>query len=138
MNDNAIIALGSNIDPEYNIPYALKVIDEKFTIAEMSEFIYTKPLLYENQADFLNGAVLVYTELSADKIVQVLKEIEDEMKRNRNGIKNGPRNIDLDLIVYHGEVVDDDVYKRDFLQNSIRELMPELMGKLEKDEQTLK
>lgn len=127
MKNNAIIALGSNIDPEYNIPYALKALDEKMRILEMSEFIYTKPLIYENQSDFLNGAVLVETDLQDREIVHILKDIEDEMKRDRTAPKSGPRNIDLDLVVYHGKIIDEDVYKRDFLQNSIKELMPEIV-----------
>lgn len=121
--------MGSNIDPEYHIPYALKAIDEKFTIVKMSQFIYTKALLYEDQADFLNGSVLVESELTAEQLIKELKAIEDEMKRDRTTPKNGPRNIDLDLIVYNNEIIDEDVYERDFLKDSIKELQPEVLKK---------
>ncbi len=53
-----------------------------------------------------------------------LREIESGLGRVRTGNKNGPRTIDLDILVWNGEVVDDDVYEREFLKTSIRELLP--------------
>lgn len=125
MMNKAIVALGSNIDPEYHIPYSLKAIDEKFSILEMSEFHYTKPLLYEDQADFLNGSVLIETDLSRENIEKQLKRIENEMGRDRSGKKSGPRKIDLDIVVFNGKVVDDDVYERKFLRSFIKDLVPD-------------
>lgn len=123
--------MGSNIEPEYHIPYALKAIDARYSILAMSEFIYTEPLLYTDQEEFLNGSVMIETTLSQEELIAGLKEIEDEMQRDRTMFKNGPRKIDLDLIVYEGEIVDDDVYKRDFLKNSVLELLPELFKDIE-------
>jgi 2-amino-4-hydroxy-6-hydroxymethyldihydropteridine diphosphokinase len=40
--------------------------------------------------------------------------------------KHGPREIDLDILVWNGEVVDEEVYEREFLRKSINELMPEM------------
>lgn len=124
--NKAVIAMGSNIDPEYHIPYALKAIDEKFTICKMSDFIYTKPLLYENQDNFLNGSILIETDMNQPEIVVELKAIEDEMRRDRNKPKNGPRKIDLDLVVFNHDIVDEDVYKRKFLKEEVLELIPDI------------
>jgi len=51
--DNVVvIGLGSNINPEQNIASAKKEIGEICNILKESEFVYTKPLLYSEQADF--------------------------------------------------------------------------------------
>jgi len=53
-----------------------------------------------------------------------LREIESGLGRVRTANKNGPRTIDLDILVWNGEVVDADVYERGFLRDSIIELLP--------------
>lgn len=91
-------------------------------ILKKSSFIYTEPLLYENQPKFLNGAVLLETELKQDKLRQQLKTMEVKLGRARTNNKNGPRTIDLDIITFDGEIVDDDYYERDFLQKMVAEV----------------
>jgi 7,8-dihydro-6-hydroxymethylpterin-pyrophosphokinase len=44
------------------------------------------------------------------------------MGRDRTAPKFGPRNIDLDIVVWNGEIVDNDYYTRDFLQKSVDEI----------------
>jgi 2-amino-4-hydroxy-6-hydroxymethyldihydropteridine diphosphokinase len=82
----------------------------------------TKPIGIENQPEFTNGAVKIKTSLNQENLTVLLKSIEDQMGRDRTVAKFGPRNIDLDIVVWNGEIVDDDYYTRDFLQNSVREL----------------
>jgi 2-amino-4-hydroxy-6-hydroxymethyldihydropteridine diphosphokinase len=55
-----------------------------------------------------------------------LKNLEKELGRIKSENKNGPRTIDLDIIVWNGKVVESEVYEREFLINSINELLPEL------------
>ena len=55
-----------------------------------------------------------------------LKNLEKKLGRVRLENKNGPRTIDLDIIIWNREVVDNEVYEREFLLNSINELLPEL------------
>jgi 2-amino-4-hydroxy-6-hydroxymethyldihydropteridine diphosphokinase len=45
------------------------------------------------------------------------------MGRDRTIPKFGPRNIDLDIVVWNGTIVDEDYYTRDFLQKSVAELL---------------
>jgi 2-amino-4-hydroxy-6-hydroxymethyldihydropteridine diphosphokinase len=42
--------------------------------------------------------------------------IEDKLGRDRSRPKFGPREIDLDVLMFDGEIVDEDYYTRDFLQ----------------------
>lgn len=123
MND-AVIALGSNINPRKNTETALRAIAEAFTLIKKSQFIFTEPIGYKNQPDFLNGSVLVQTELGETEINDELKQIENKLGRKRNGLRYGPRTIDLDLVLFNGRVMDEDVFERDFLKRSIQELLP--------------
>jgi 2-amino-4-hydroxy-6-hydroxymethyldihydropteridine diphosphokinase len=79
---------------------------------------------FKEQAPFLNGALLIETELDAAALKIRLREIETALGRVRAENKYGPRTIDLDILVWNGEVVDDDVYEREFLKSSIVELLP--------------
>jgi len=76
----------------------------------------------ENQPDFLNGAALIETERSKDEFNFYLKNLEDRLGRDRSLPKFGPRTIDLDIVVWNGEVVDDDYNTRDFLRAAVAEL----------------
>lgn len=125
MKNEGVIALGSNIEPEEHIPVAIHNLAENFQLKERSEFIYTKPLGYTSQPDFLNGAVLIRTHAGKEDIIATLKMIEQKMGRQRNGRKNGPRKIDLDLVLFKGRIIDEDVFERDFLMKSVQEVLPD-------------
>lgn len=58
-----------------------------------------------------------------------LKEIEDLCGRDRSGPKFGPRTMDLDILTWNDEVIDQDAFTRDFLQSSITELNPKIQFK---------
>ncbi len=120
----AVLGLGSNIDPEENIHKATEMIRAEFGLIKISSFITTEPVGFKEQAPFLNGALLIETELDAAALKIRLREIETALGRVRAENKNGPRTIDLDILVWNGEVVDDDVYEREFLKSSIVELLP--------------
>jgi 2-amino-4-hydroxy-6-hydroxymethyldihydropteridine diphosphokinase len=55
-----------------------------------------------------------------------LKELESKLGRVNTDNRYGPRTIDLDILVWNGEVVDEEVYEREFLRKSIKELLPDL------------
>lgn len=119
----AIIGIGSNIDAEKNIEQMLEVLGKHVQIVQISTFLKTKPIGITNQPDFTNGAVKVSTKLDRTNLEILLKAIEDQMGRDRSAQKFGPRNIDLDLVVWNGEIIDDDYYTRDFLQKSVAEVI---------------
>jgi 2-amino-4-hydroxy-6-hydroxymethyldihydropteridine diphosphokinase len=119
------IGVGSNIRPEENVRRAKQEVAKVCTVVAESTFRYTKPLLYEQQSDFLNGCLLVSSHLDIDSLKKRLKEIERKLGRVRGPNKNGPRTIDLDILVYDGRIVDGDIYERSFLREAIVELLPD-------------
>ena len=121
MND-CIIGIGSNINAENNIPEMLKLLAAEVEIIQISKMIQTKPIGIAEQADYTNGAVRIRTEMKLETLSLLLKKLEDRMGRDRSQPKFGPRNIDLDILIWNNKVVDQDYFTRDFLRNSASEL----------------
>ena len=119
-----IISLGSNINPEINIDKAKSEIRKLTRVISESNFTYTKPLLFKDQPDFYNGVMLVRSEMDIPTLKDQLVLIESKLGRVKDIEKNGPRKIDLDIIVSNNKVVDNDVFERDFLQKAIKEVKP--------------
>ena len=124
--NRAIIGLGSNIDPVQNIQKAKETLRQKFCVLDESCFKLTKPFGKIQQADFINGAVLMETELNIEYLKQMLQDIEEEMGRDRADDRHGPRTIDLDIIVWNNSITDQNFYERDYLKESVLELIPAL------------
>ncbi len=118
----AAIALGSNLartsgghtrSREDNLLLAVERIGATLgRVLALSSFYDTAPVGYLDQPRFLNGALLLETELPAGSLMRALLAIEREMGRDRSNqsnqwnldprtaIQKGPRIIDLDLLLY--------------------------------------
>lgn len=125
MNE-VVISVGSNIDPELNVERAKVALSKSEIMIDTSQFYITKPLGFTKQADFVNGAFLIHTEDSREIFNQKLKQIEIALGRIKTENKNGPRCIDLDIVVWNQQVVDPDFYERDFIKKTVLELIPDL------------
>lgn len=106
MLHRAYIGLGSNIDPERHLPWAVELLGACGRLAAVSDVWQSAPVGFAAQADFLNAAVLLQCELSAEDLVEcVIPDIERQLQRRRDPHnKNGPRTIDLDLVLYDRDV----------------------------------
>lgn len=124
MNE-AYVLLGSNIDPEKNILLALSYLEQNFLVYDVSHTWQTKPV-GSDSADFLNTAVMLETDLDAYTLKeQCLCHIEEVLGRVRQEDKNAPRTIDLDIIIFNGEVLDYNLFKYAHLILPFAELVPE-------------
>jgi 2-amino-4-hydroxy-6-hydroxymethyldihydropteridine diphosphokinase len=108
----AAIALGSNLESneignrEANLREAIERLRELGEVREVSSFYDTEPVGYVDQPRFLNGALLLETELQPLELMRGLLEIERGMGREREGaVAKGPRVIDLDLLLYGQSVM---------------------------------
>ncbi|MGQ1948537.1 2-amino-4-hydroxy-6-hydroxymethyldihydropteridine diphosphokinase [Geofilum sp. OHC36d9] len=123
MRDNlVVIGMGSNIEPYLNFAEAIQRLTKALKIMKLSSLQITKPVGIINQADFINGALLAKTGMDYADLKLFLKKVEDDMGRDRSAPKYGPRNIDLDIVIWNEKVVDDDYYSRDFLKEAVEEL----------------
>ncbi|MBW8323297.1 MAG: 2-amino-4-hydroxy-6-hydroxymethyldihydropteridine diphosphokinase [Prolixibacteraceae bacterium] len=121
MND-CIIGIGSNIEAEIHIPEMLRLLAKDIEIVAVSQMVQTKPIGIKEQPDYTNGAVRIRTKMEMAALASYLKQLEDRMGRDRSQKKFGPRNIDLDILIWNNTVIDPDYYTRDFLRNSAAEL----------------
>lgn len=127
MNE-AVISVGSNINPHHHVKLALENIKEVATCLQVSHFYVTTPMEFKDQDDFLNGAFLVTTAYDYDSFNRELKKIEKKQGRVKTENKAGPRCIDLDIIVWNENIVDDTFYKWDFIRKVVLEVKPQLQG----------
>ncbi|MCR4335992.1 MAG: 2-amino-4-hydroxy-6-hydroxymethyldihydropteridine diphosphokinase [archaeon] len=132
--NTAIISLGSNIRPKTNMAKAKIILKKEFEVLMETEPIFTKPLVFRDQADFLNSAMLIQTKMSFAETEKRLKEIEkNDLKRvKKAGIKAGPRTIDIDILVWNSAVKRKEVFEWEFLKKEVKELVPLLEKELGK------
>jgi 2-amino-4-hydroxy-6-hydroxymethyldihydropteridine diphosphokinase len=106
----AYIGLGANLgDREGSIRTAIERLGAHpdVTVVAVSEMRETEPVGIVDQPRFVNAAAAVETELGPRDLLDVLLAVERELGRTRTGPRYGPRTIDLDLLLYGEEVVDE-------------------------------
>jgi 2-amino-4-hydroxy-6-hydroxymethyldihydropteridine diphosphokinase len=134
----AYVGLGSNLgDREGTLEAAvgrLRNLPET-KVLRLSSLRDTDPVGYLDQPRFLNGAVALETGLSARSLLDALLELEEELGRNRAAAPpKGPRTLDLDLLLYGDEVIDEPgleiphprLHERRFVLEPLAELDPSL------------
>ena len=131
----ACIAFGSNIgNREANISTALRILKQKIKIIKTSSLFETKPMYLENQNWFLNGVVIIETEIKPKELLGVLKRIEKQMGR-KEVERNGPRIIDLDILFYKNLIMNEDnlriphpkIQERAFVLVPLAEIEPDFV-----------
>jgi 2-amino-4-hydroxy-6-hydroxymethyldihydropteridine diphosphokinase len=105
----AYVGLGANLGPrEVTLLRAVDLLAaaDGVEVVAVSQLRETEPVGVVDQPPFLNGAVAIETSLTARELLDVLLETERELGRVR-GERWGPRTVDLDLLVYGEETLDE-------------------------------
>ena len=137
MSVRAAIALGSNIeDPEAQVSRAFDEIAALpgTHVLARSKLLRTKPVGYADQPDFINAVALVETSLAPRALLESLLAIEQRHGRKRT-IANGPRTLDLDIILYGDKAIDEPGLKvphprateRAFVMEPLRQVWPDVV-----------
>ncbi|MDP8290220.1 MAG: 2-amino-4-hydroxy-6-hydroxymethyldihydropteridine diphosphokinase [Candidatus Susulua stagnicola] len=134
------IGLGSNLGNRED--YINKAIDylkknPNIIVDKISSIIETNPQGFINQGKYLNAVIKLKTSLSAFNLLTELQDIENNLGRVRS-FKNAARTIDLDILLYGEEVIDQPglnvphprMFKRKFVMEPLLEIAPELKNKL--------
>ncbi|MFJ8264263.1 2-amino-4-hydroxy-6-hydroxymethyldihydropteridine diphosphokinase [Rummeliibacillus sp. NPDC094406] len=130
------ISLGSNMgDKEETLRHAVQLLQrhEAVEVIKLSSIYETDPVGFTDQDVFLNMVVLVNTTLTAQEILEVCQEIEQELKRIRI-IRWGPRTMDLDILLYNHDNIETEtlivpharMHERAFVLVPLVEIAPEL------------
>ena len=133
----AYVGLGANLgDREATLRRAVDLLgaQRRIAVLAVSRLRETDPVGVEDQPRFLNGAVALDTTLAPRELLDVLLRVERDLGRVRDGTRWGPRSIDLDLLAYDGEVVDEPglrvphprLHERRFALEPLAELAPDL------------
>jgi 2-amino-4-hydroxy-6-hydroxymethyldihydropteridine diphosphokinase len=134
----AFVGIGSNLgEPERQIAAALDQLasEDGVELVAVSTLRETEPVGYLDQPNFLNGAAHIETELPARKLLELLLAVESRLGRVRGeGPRFGPRTIDLDLLLYGEETIDEPgltvphprLAERRFALEPLAELAPDL------------
>jgi len=100
----AYLAVGSNLGDRFqNIVQGLDQLCNNtcdINVTRTSALIETAPMYVTDQPAFLNGVVEIETTLEPPNLLRRIKQVEKDLGRASNGIRNGPRPLDLDILFY--------------------------------------
>jgi len=130
-------SLGSNNGERLNrLCSACRLLKEDISITKASSVYETEPMYDTNQPDFLNAVIEVKTKLSPFEILSVIGKVEQSIGRMRSEKRpNGPRNIDIDILLYDNEIINTPnltiphrlMYERNFVLIPLVEISPDII-----------
>ena len=134
----AYVGLGSNLgDREQTLRAAVAALaaHPAVEVVAVSSLIDTEPIGYTAQPRFLNGVAALDTDLSARELLELLLEVERSFGRRRDDVPpQGPRTLDLDLLLYGEGEIDEPglrvphprLHERGFVLGPLAEVAPGL------------
>jgi 2-amino-4-hydroxy-6-hydroxymethyldihydropteridine diphosphokinase len=138
--DNHIVylALGSNLgNREENLKQAISSLSPQMTVKEKSHVYETPPWGYEDQPRFLNQVLKAQTYLQPEQLLKHIKRLELALGR-KGTFRNGPREIDIDLLMYDDLVLNTPIlalphphmHERGFVLLPMMDIAPDLVHPL--------
>lgn len=137
MGNRAFIGLGSNLDdPRQQVLAAFRELDTlpDTQLAARSSLYRSAPMGFAGQPDFINAVAEIRTRLSPHELLQALLGIEHRRGRVRT-FANAPRVLDLDVLLYDGQVMHEDgltvphprIRERAFVLHPLLEIAPDCL-----------
>lgn len=132
MNKIFLLTGGNIGDRKKNVEIAAALIQKEIgSIVRSSKIYETEAWGITNQASFYNQVLLIESKLSAEEILQKILKIEEGMGRVRT-IKNAARIIDIDILFFNHEVINEpnlnvphpEIANRRFVLTPLNELAP--------------
>jgi len=132
------IGLGANLnDPISTVNKAI----EELAVLPQSRFVSSSPLYISkpmgpaDQPDYVNAVALIETQLTAHQVFELTCEIEQKHGRVRNGEHWGPRTLDLDILLFDQDQIDDEtltvphygIKEREFVIYPLLDISPNLV-----------
>lgn len=122
----AYIGLGSNIEPDTNLPRAVSEL-RKFVRILCISSAWQAPALGASGPDFLNAVLKIETVRSSEELIhEVLRPIEASLGRKRSANKDAPRTIDIDMLIFDSETIDPHIWDYAHLAVPLAECNPEV------------
>jgi 2-amino-4-hydroxy-6-hydroxymethyldihydropteridine diphosphokinase len=132
------IGLGSNLSqPAKQLKSAVQSIAaiEQCQIKKISSLYFSRPMGPQDQPDYMNAVVSVTTSLTAIDFLTVLQMIENNAGRLRKDNRWGARVLDLDILLFGQQLIDNDrltiphygMKVREFVLLPLHEISPNLI-----------
>ena len=130
------IVIGSNLgDRKKYIKNAIEKLKETegIEVKKISNIYETEPVGGPKQGEYLNGVMEIETWLKPRELITELQKIEKQLGRIRS-VKNAPRTIDLDILLYGDEKIDEPglkvphprMYEREFVMKPLKEIYEDI------------
>jgi 2-amino-4-hydroxy-6-hydroxymethyldihydropteridine diphosphokinase len=120
------LIMGSNINPAQNTRRAVGLLAERVAIQAISTCWQTPPFGTDGP-NFINTALCVQSDLALEALKNdVLRVVEGILGRVRTVDKYAPRPIDLDIVIYDGQVLEPALWTLAYLALPVAELLPDL------------
>ena len=124
----AYLCLGSNISPVENLLKAIDLLCQRAQLQALST-CWESAAVGSDGPNFFNIGALVVTPLDAANLKeQVLAPIENQLGRVRSADKYAPRTMDIDIVIFDGQVLDAEIWQRVYLALIFAEMTPGLMN----------
>jgi 2-amino-4-hydroxy-6-hydroxymethyldihydropteridine diphosphokinase len=124
----AHLNLGSNIQPELNLPKAVDLLKEYGDIKTVSHVWESRSVGYDGP-NFLNACVLFLTESKPESLkAEIIHPIEAQLGRLRGADKNMPRTMDIDVVLFDDKpIMKMEYWDSAFVIVPLAELLPEFV-----------
>mgnify|MGYP001397515530 CR=1 FL=1 len=129
MNDlhRVYLNLGSNIEPESNLPKAIQMLRKRGEVITVSRAWESKAVGVDGP-NFLNACVLFLVDLQPVELKeQIIRPIEAELGRIRHANKNAPRTIDIDIVLFDETPLNMEYWNYAFVAAPLAELIPDFI-----------
>ncbi len=134
----AFIGLGSNLDnPLAQLKSAVKAMEkiDGFDVKKLSNFYSSKPIGPQDQPDYVNAVARIETSLEPLELLDELQAIELQHGRVRGGVRWGARTLDLDILIYADDVINQarlklphpEIQNRAFVLYPLSEIEPDIV-----------
>jgi len=122
-----VIGIGSNISPRENIRSSLYLLSRMVSLEAVSS-IWKTSAVGSPGPDFLNAAALISTNFNFEQLRnEILRPIENMLGRVRTQDPNAPRTIDLDILIFDGAVLDEQLWEYAHMGVPVAELVPDFI-----------
>ncbi len=119
------LSLGSNIQPETNLPKAIELLRKAGKIESVSSVWETRSVGFDGP-NFLNVCVLFLTDSPSSELKEkIIRPIEAALGRIRYANKNAPRTIDIDIVLFNESPLNTEFWDFAFVAVPLAELMPD-------------
>lgn len=144
--NRAFLALGSNVDSDASTRFEfLKMAmcelhaNDQILLTSCSKIYETLPVGYADQSNFLNAVVEITTTLTPLELLDYCKNTIEQKSGRKKTIVNGPRTLDVDILLYGDETVETEnlqiphprLFERAFVLVPLKDVAKEIVGDIE-------